>query len=200
MDKLPETSKEYKDRYGVNHFIKGLEEGVDLRIAEVFEPTCTICGITTGYQGPGSKTILPAKASAKIDFRLVPNQKPDNILKSLRKHLDDQGFHDIQITYLGGGPAARTDPNDPFVRLVLSTGKDVYGTDMRVIPISGGSGPNYPFVHDLGLPVATAGLGDPDSRAHAPNENVRLDLYLKHSKHMAYLIKEFAENFDSTVQ
>ncbi|MFC2065126.1 M20/M25/M40 family metallo-hydrolase [Chloroflexota bacterium] len=192
MTELPETSKEYMDRYGVDHFVNGLVEGVDLRIAEVFKPTCTICGITTGYQGPGSKTVLPAKATAKVDFRLVPNQKPEKILENLRKHLDDEGFDDIQVTYLGGGPAARTDPDDPFVKLVLSTGKEIYDTDMKIIPMSGGSGPNYPFVHDLGLPIATAGIGAPDSNAHAPNENVRLDLYLKHSKHMAYLIKEFA--------
>jgi acetylornithine deacetylase/succinyl-diaminopimelate desuccinylase-like protein len=193
MALLPETSQEYKERYGVDHFISDLIEGVELRIAEIFEPTCTICGLTSGYQGSGSKTVLPAKASAKIDFRLVPDQKPENVLRNLRKHLDYQGFQDIQITHLGGGPAARTDPDDPFVKLVLETGKEVYGKPMKIIPMSGGSGPNYPFVHDLGLPVATAGIGYPDTKTHAPNENIRLDLYLKHSRHMAYLIKEFAK-------
>ena len=193
MQKLPEKSIEYKERYGVDHFITGLTDGVDLRIAEIFRPTCTICGLTSGYQGPGSKTVLPAQASAKVDFRLVPNQKPEKVLENLRKHLDDHGFKDIQITHLGGGPAARTDPDDPFVKMVLDTGKEVYGKEMKIIPMSGGSGPNYPFVHDLGLPVATAGIGHPDSRAHAPNENVRLDLYLKHAKHMAHLINEFSK-------
>ncbi|MFC2028472.1 M20/M25/M40 family metallo-hydrolase [Chloroflexota bacterium] len=191
MALLPETSEEYKTRYGVDHFINDLVDGVDLRVAEIFEPTCTICGLTSGYQGPSSKTVLPAKSSAKIDFRLVPNQTPDQVLTSLRNHLDKQGFNDIQIKYLGGGPAARTDPDDLFVKLVLSTARDVYGKKMKIIPMSGGSGPNYPFVHELGLPVATAGIGYPDSKTHAPNENVRLDLYLKHAKHMAYLIKKF---------
>ena len=193
MELLPETATEYKNRYGVDHFISGLTDGVDLRIAEVFEPTCTICGITSGYQGPGSKTVLPAKASAKVDFRLVPNQTIDQVLKQLRAHLDNKGFQDIEINFLGGGPAARTDPDDPFIKLVLDTARQVYGVDMKIIPLSGGSGPNYPFVHDLGLPVATAGMGYPDSRSHAPNENIRIDLYLKHAKHMAYLIKAFAE-------
>jgi len=193
MELLPETSTEYKNRYGVEHFISGLTDGVDLRIAEVFQPTCTICGLTSGYQGPGSKTVLPAKASAKVDFRLVPNQTIDQVLKGLRAHLDNEGFQDIEIKFLGGGPAARTDPDDPFIKLVLNTARQVYGVDMKIIPLSGGSGPNYPFVHDLGLPVATAGMGYPDSRSHAPNENIRIDLYLKHAKHMAYLIKEFAE-------
>jgi acetylornithine deacetylase/succinyl-diaminopimelate desuccinylase-like protein len=181
------------NRYGVKYFVKGLKDGVDLRIAEVFEPTCTICGITTGYQGPGSKTVLPANASAKVDFRLVPNQTIDKVLTQLRDHLDNNGFQDIEINFLGGGPAARTDPDDPFVKLVLDTARPVYGVDMKIIPLSGGSGPNYPFVHDLGLPVATAGMGHPDSRSHAPNEIIRIDLYLKHAKHMANLIIAFAE-------
>jgi len=193
MELLPETSNEYKTRYGIDHFISGLKDGIDLRIAEVFQPTCTICGLTSGYQGPGSKTVLPAKASAKVDFRLVPDQSIEQILIQLRAHLDNEGFQDIEIEYLGGGPAARTNPDDPFIKNVLDTARQVYGVDMKIVPLSGGSGPNYPFVHDLGLPVATAGLGDPDSRGHAPNENIRIDLYLKHARHMAYLLIEFAK-------
>ena len=70
FEALPEVADEYKSQYGVKNFIKGLKDGVDLRIAEVFEPTCTICGLTSGYQGKGSKTVQPARASAKVDFRL----------------------------------------------------------------------------------------------------------------------------------
>jgi acetylornithine deacetylase/succinyl-diaminopimelate desuccinylase-like protein len=61
---------------------------------------------------------------------------------------------------------------------------------MQLVPLVGGSGPNYPFVHTLKLPVVTAGAGYPGTLAHAPNENIRLDLYLKHARHMARLFKE----------
>ncbi|HET7143186.1 MAG TPA: M20/M25/M40 family metallo-hydrolase [Anaerolineales bacterium] len=193
MEKLPDVADEYKTRYGVKEFIKGLKGGTDLKIEEVFTPTCTICGLTSGYQGPGSKTVQPARASAKVDFRLVPTQKPEDILKKLRAHLDTQGFKDVEINYLGGEPAARTDPDDPFIKIVVDTSTEIYETPMEIVPMVGGSGPSYPFVHDLGLPVATMGLGYPDTRAHAPNENIRLDLYLKHSKHMARVLKEFAK-------
>ncbi|HUG33676.1 MAG TPA: M20/M25/M40 family metallo-hydrolase [Anaerolineales bacterium] len=193
MDALPDVEDEYRQRFGVKKYIKGLTGGTDLKMEEVFVPTCTICGLTSGYQGPGSKTVLPAKASAKVDFRLVPNQKPEDIVRKLRTHLDAQGFEDVQINFLGGEPAARTDPDDPFVRTVVKTSEEVYEFPMEIVPMIGGSGPNYPFVHDLGLSVATAGLGYPDSRAHAPNENIRLDLYLKHARHMARLLKEFAK-------
>ena len=191
MAALPETSDVYKQQYGVRSFIKGLTGGAELRVEEIFTPTCTICGLTSGYQGPGSKTVLPARASAKVDFRLVPDQEPAKVLKQLRRHLDTQGFPDVQITDLGGDAPARTDPGHPFVKLVCDAAADVYGKPMRLVPLSGGSGPNAPFVHDLGLPVATAGMGYPDSRGHAPNENIRLDLYLKHAKHMARVMRDF---------
>jgi acetylornithine deacetylase/succinyl-diaminopimelate desuccinylase-like protein len=192
MAALPDPTDEYKSRYGVPYFLKGITGGNDLKIEEVFSPTCTICGLTSGYQGPGPKTVLPAKASAKVDFRLVPDQDPADILKKLRAHLDAHGFTDIQITNLGGDPPARTDPDHPFIKLVASTAEDVYDKPMMLVPMVGGSGPSHPFVHDLGLPVATGGLGYPDTKAHAPNENIRVDLYLKHAKHMARIIQEFA--------
>ncbi|MFA5874959.1 MAG: M20/M25/M40 family metallo-hydrolase, partial [Anaerolineales bacterium] len=193
MAALPETSNFYKEQYGVKSFIKGLTGGVDLRVEEVFTPTCTICGLTSGYQGPGSKTVQPAKASAKVDFRLVPDQEPAEVVEQLRRHLDANGFSDVKVEQLGGEAPARTDPDDPFVRLVCDTAVEVYGVPMRILPMGGGSGPNAPFIHDLGLPVATAGLGHPDGRGHAPNENIRLDLYLKHAKHMARVMTEFGK-------
>lgn len=193
MAALPDVANEYKERYGIDHFLKGLSGGAALRIAEVFEPTCTICGLTSGYQGQGAKTVLPSRASAKVDFRLVPDQNPEQVLEQLRAHLDAEGFTDVQITFLGGEPPARTDPDDPFVELVVSTAKPVYGQPMQVVPMTGGSGPNHPFIHYLNLPIVTAGIGHPGSQAHAPNENIRLDLYLKGAKHIARIIKEFGE-------
>ena len=191
---LPEVSEEYKERYGVDYFLKGLTGGIELRREEVFVPTCTICGFSSGYEGEGSKTVLPAYAMAKVDFRLVPNQKPEDVLLNLRKFLDDGGFQDVEITYLGGEPAARTDPDDPFVKLVVAAAEPVYGMPMQIAPMIGGSGPNYPFVHTLGLPVVTAGVGYPGSQAHAPNENMRIDLYLKGAEHIARIMKEFGKS------
>ncbi len=193
MAQLPDVADEYKQRYGVKEFIKGLQGGTNLKVEEVFSPTCTICGLNSGYQGAGSKTVLPARASAKVDFRLVPNQMPEDILKKLRAHLDAQGFSDVEITYHGGEPAARTDPDHPFVKLVADAAEGIYAAPVQIVPLVGGSGPSYPFVHDLGLPVITMGHGYPDTRAHAPNENIRIDLYLKHARHAARVMKEFSK-------
>lgn len=189
---LPEVADEYHERYGVARFLRGLTGGPELKIAETFEPTCTLCGLTAGYQGAGSKTVLPARASAKVDFRLVPDQTPPEVVAQLRAHLDREGFGDVEICFLGGGPAGRTDPDHPFVKLVCETAAAVYGRPMQLVPMIGGSGPNHCFIHELGVPVATAGLGHPGTRAHAPDENIRLDLYEKHARHVARVIEAFA--------
>lgn len=191
---LPPVSQEYKDRYGLKGFLKDYPDETALRTAGVYEPTCTICGLTSGYQGPGSKTVLPAQASAKVDFRLVPGQKPPQVLEQLRAHLDREGFQDVQITYLGGGPAARTDPDHPFVKLVVDTSEAAFGKKMDLVPMVGGSGPNYAFVHTLKLPVVTTGIGYPGGNAHAPDENIRIDLYLKGAKHIARILQAFGQS------
>lgn len=191
---LPPVQQEYLDRFGLVGFLDDYPDETAFKVASVFDPTCTICGLTSGYQGPGSKTVLPAKASAKVDFRLVPNQTPSQVLDSLRIHLDQHGFDDIQIEFLGGGPPARTNPEDPFVKLVVDTSGEVYESPMALVPMVGGSGPNHPFVTTLELPVVTAGIGYPGGNVHAPDENIRIDLYLKGAKHMARIIQAFAES------
>jgi acetylornithine deacetylase/succinyl-diaminopimelate desuccinylase-like protein len=194
MSALPETSGEYRQRYGLDHFLKGLVDGVELRLAEVFEPTCTICGLTSGYQGPGSKTVLPAHASAKVDFRLVPDQTPKQVLEQLRAHLDAEGFTDVNVTFLGGEAPARTDCDHPFVKLVVDAADGIYEKPMQLVPMVGGSGPNHAFLEYLDLPIVTSGVGYPGAQAHAPNENIRLDLYEKGAQHIVRILKAFGES------
>jgi len=190
---LPDPAGEYRQRYGVKQFLKGLQGGADLRAAAVLEPTCTICGLTSGYQGPGSKTVLPARASAKVDFRLVPNQTPEEVFKLLRAHLVAQGFSDVKSEYLGGESPDRTNPDDPFVELVVETAGEVYNRPVQVSPSIGGSGPNHVFTQYLHLPIVSAGVGYPGAQIHAPNENLRLDLYLRGARHIARILKTFGE-------
>ena len=192
MAKARDRAAEFRELYGVRSFLRDLD-GEELKIAEVFEPTCTVCGITAGYQGPGSKTVLPAYASAKVDFRLVPDMMPEDVFRSLRAHLDAQGFQDVEAVLLGGTGPGRTDPDHPFLALVARTAESVYGVPSQIVPMIGGSGPTHSFIHILGLPIATAGLGYADTRAHAPDENLRVDHYLKHAKHMVRILEAFAQ-------
>ncbi len=191
MAALPDPADEYKQRYDLKGFIKGLTGGLELRIEEVFSPTCTICGLTSGYQGEGSKTVLPSEASAKIDFRLVPDQKPEKIIPLLRAHLDRHGFDDIEIIDLGSEAPAVTDPDDPFVKLVVAEALEVYGQPMQIVPLSGGSGPSAIFMKMLSIPIVSSGIGHPGAQAHAPNENMRLDLYVKGARHIARILTTF---------
>ena len=119
--------------FGVEQFLNGLS-GLAWTEA-VFNPTCNIAGLTAGYQGPGSKTVIPAQASAKVDFRLVPDQDPRDILTKLRTHLDQQGFTDVTVTTLGGmGYPYKQDPENALIQLSLRTGEEVYGKAGRIVP------------------------------------------------------------------
>src|ERR687886_551410 len=86
-DREPFDLAQYRALFGIDNFLEGWD-GREARRHYLFDPTCTICGLTSGYQGPGGKTVLPAQASAKLDFRLVPDQDPDEICSLLRRHLD----------------------------------------------------------------------------------------------------------------
>jgi acetylornithine deacetylase/succinyl-diaminopimelate desuccinylase-like protein len=188
---LPDDSGDMLERYGLKGFLKGLPGGPDLRREEVFVPTCTICGLTAGYQGPGSKTVLPAQASAKVDFRLVPDQTPEEVVEKLRAYLDAEGFDDVALTLLGGERPARTDPDHPFVKLAIETAREAYGKEVVVAPMVGGSGPNFAFIDTLKVPVVTAGVGYPGSQAHAPNENMVIENFVQGVKHTARLAERF---------
>jgi acetylornithine deacetylase/succinyl-diaminopimelate desuccinylase-like protein len=190
----PDEAAQMKEMYGLKGFLKGITGGVELKQAAVFEPTCTICGLDSGYQGPGSKTVLPAEARAKVDFRLVPEQSPAEIVEKLRAHLDAQGFDDIEIILHGGTRPAKVDPDDPFVRLTNEAAAGVYGKEPVVAPIIGGSGPLYPFVYELGLPVVAAGIGYPGGRVHAPNEHIRMQDFVNGIRHTARIIEAFGRS------
>lgn len=192
LQKLPDHASNLKEMYALDGFLGGVTGGLDLKRQAVFEPTCTICGLTSGYQGAGTKTVLPAQATAKVDFRLVPDQRPEDIVAKLRAYLDAQGFGDVSVTLLGGGRPAKVDPDHPFVQLALATAVAVYGRESLVEPLIGGSGPNYPFIHVLGLPVISAGIGYPGSQVHAPNENMRLDYFIQGIQHTAQIVEGFA--------
>jgi acetylornithine deacetylase/succinyl-diaminopimelate desuccinylase-like protein len=189
---FPDEAPSLRERYGLKQFIKGLTGGVELAREEVFTPTCTICGLTSGYQGPGSKTVQPARASAKVDFRLVPEMTPEDVHRQLRAHLDQEGFADVEIKDLGSEPPARTDPDHPFLQMVVRTSEEVYGRPQLIAPMTGGSGPNHLFVHDLNLPVATAGVGYPGAQVHAPNENLVIDNFVTGVRHTARILEAFA--------
>lgn len=189
---LEKMQQDTLDQYGIPTFLGG-RTGMDAATA-LFNPTCNIQGITTGYQGDGIKTVIPARASAKLDFRLVPWQDPDDIEKKLRAHLVQQGFDDIQVTRISAMWPARVEPDDPLVKLSSRTAKEVYGRETILYPMTGGSSPVYAFARPLGnIPVISPGVGYWDSRTHAPDENIRIEDFLNAARNIARILDRFAD-------
>ncbi|GAC1656772.1 MAG: M20/M25/M40 family metallo-hydrolase [Candidatus Dormibacteraceae bacterium] len=158
-----------------------------------FTPTCNIAGIGAGYQGRGAKTVIPAAARAKLDFRLVPGQDPDDIAVKLRRHLDDGGFADVLIEIIGAERAGITDADDPVVRLNAAVAEEVYGRPAQVTPLTGGTTPMFLFT-ERGVPVVAPGVGwGAMNRAHSPNEFMRLQDFEKAVRHLARFVVRFAD-------
>jgi acetylornithine deacetylase/succinyl-diaminopimelate desuccinylase-like protein len=188
---LPSHEEEYRRSFAIDQLLLG-RTGTAVNAAP-FEPTCNIAGLTSGYQGPGSKTIVPAAASAKIDFRLVPDQDPHDVCELLRRHLDAEGFTDVEIEVLGPERPGVVDPDARLVRLCAETAEEVYGTPALIVPLSGGTTPMYLFT-ERGVPVVAPGVGFGASNlAHCPNENVRLTDLQNAARHVARLLLRFAE-------
>ncbi len=157
----------------------------------LFTPTCNIAGVTTGYQGPGSKTVLPAEATAKLDFRLIPDQDPADVLAQLRRHLDSHGFEKVEIVWSDAEKPARSDPDSAVARTVIDCVRELHGEPI-LWPFMPATGPMHPVVSDLGIPtVLPVGVGRPDNRVHAPNENIHATDYINTIRLMCRVWERF---------
>lgn len=166
----------YRQVFQVEQFVNEVS-GITLRERQTFSPTCNIAGLVSGYTGEGSKTVLPARAQAKIDFRLVPDQDPHDILAKLRAHLAAAGYDDIQITTFGMAAPVVTPIEDPFVQRMIGIADAFSSRRPSVIPMMGGTLPLLEALqHHVGVP-GLAIAGNPiywGSGMHAPNEHIRL--------------------------
>jgi acetylornithine deacetylase/succinyl-diaminopimelate desuccinylase-like protein len=187
INAIPSETEKMQSNLGIERFLKGLK-GMDLQMHSILQPACTINGIISGYTGEGSKTVLPCCARAKLDFRLVPDQRPDDIIAKLRKHLEKHGFTDVVLSAGKGEHPARTPLDSPFARIVSDAARKVYGSEPIIKPSSPGSGPMFPFTDILAIPVASSGVSNPDSRDHAPDENIRLADFILSAKHVAAIL------------
>jgi acetylornithine deacetylase/succinyl-diaminopimelate desuccinylase-like protein len=171
----PEQEKRNLAMYGIDSFLHN-KTGYELEEA-VFEPTANIAGFLSGYTEAGVKTVLPAKATAKMDFRLVPNQRPDDILQKLKDHLKAQGFEDVQVKKLGNGDPVVTPIEGPFVQRMTQICQAFTEQEPEVIPLVGGT---LPLLGAMKNNVGVLGIstsGNPayyGSGAHAPNEHIRV--------------------------
>lgn len=188
---MPDESGQLAKLFGVAGFLGGAG-GADFQRRLQLEPCVNVNGIHGGYGGPGSKTVLPAEAVAKLDVRLVEAMRPERVTELLRRHLDRHGFTDVELVPLEGYPAGRTPLDDPFVRLVARAASIAYGIEPVLACSSGGSGPAYPFREFLKVPFATAGCAYAGSQFHAPDEHIRKEDFDRGRLHSALVISELA--------
>jgi acetylornithine deacetylase/succinyl-diaminopimelate desuccinylase-like protein len=185
----PFDEKEFKQEYGVSRFVAD-SQGVDVKKALVGMPTCNIAGLNSGYTGEGAKTVLPAKAMVKIDFRLVPGMIPLLQLERLKVHLAEHGFGDVRVDLIHGEAAARTPISDPFVTQVERAAAQVFGSAILSVS-SAGTGPMHSFTQVLKAPCISVGSTYMFARIHSPNEFARVDLLNKTTKCLCRIIENF---------
>lgn len=185
----PFDESAFKKEFGIKSFVGG-RRGINAKKALVGGATCNIAGIVSGYAGDGAKTVLPGKALAKIDFRLVPKMDPERQVRRLRNHLKSKGFDDIGVRVFHALAAARTSLNDPFVDDVKNAADRAFGRSTLSVS-NAGTGPMHPFAEVLCVPCISVGSTYVFSRIHSPNEFARIDLLKKTTKCICGIMENF---------
>jgi acetylornithine deacetylase/succinyl-diaminopimelate desuccinylase-like protein len=190
---FPFDEEEEKRRLGVSNFV-GNVTGVDFLRRYFYDPTCNIAGIVAGFTVPGqSKTVLPSRAMAKLDMRLVPNQDPDDIVAKLRAHLDEHGYGDIKINRFSNEVPVRSRRDSSVGKATISAAERVFDLAPAIAPMMLGTGPMSYIASDLGIPtVSPAGVHRPSSNIHAPNENCRIEDFLRIAEYTVEWLGDFA--------
>jgi acetylornithine deacetylase/succinyl-diaminopimelate desuccinylase-like protein len=189
LDAIPFDLPTFEEKLGAQ-VRNGLAPGEAL-YRLFFEPTCTICGLSVGYSGPGTKTAIPNHAVAKLDMRLPPGLVPDDVEHRLREHLQAHGFGDILVRRLGAVRPSRTPPEAAIVRATREAVRTVYGVDPVVHPLMTASGPMYELCEAHGVPAVTFGAGHASDNVHGIDENICLDDYFQAMRAMGEIVRRF---------
>jgi acetylornithine deacetylase/succinyl-diaminopimelate desuccinylase-like protein len=189
----PNSEAEAKAAYGVKHWIDDLSyEKAQERL--VSQPTVNIEGLVGGYTGPGGKTVLPHRAVAKLDLRLVPGMKFDDAVNALKAHLAKRGYGDIEVNVTGGYNPTQTRADAPMLQAQLALLR-AHGMAPLLWPRNAGSYPGFAFTDPpLSLPAGHFGLGH-GSGAHAPDEYYVIESANKNLGGLDDAALSFAEYF-----
>lgn len=156
-------------------------------------PTFEVHGIAGGFTAAGAKTVIPAKATAKVSFRLVPRQNPDDVLSSFKEWVRKNTPKGIQteVRLLSGGPGLVVNPEHPAIQVAARAFGDVFGRPTVFIR-SGGSIPIVgDFANHLGIPTILMGFGLPDDGLHSPNEKYKIENYYMGIRTVAHFWEQY---------
>ncbi len=191
---LPFSETEFlRDEVGSTALTGEPEQSVLARVWA--RPTFEVHGIAGGFTGAGAKTVIPAKAVAKVSVRLVPQQDPEHVLKAVRGWIKDNTPKGIQtqVRVLSTGPAISVNPDHPAIHIAAEALAQMLGRK-TVFVRSGGSIPIVgEFARHLGIPTVLMGFGLPDDGLHSPNEKYRLSNYYDGIRTIAHFLTSYGE-------
>lgn len=181
-----------------NYDVKKLKydgKGIDVWEKLFSRPQLNIDGIYSGYSGPETKTLLPHIATAKVDVRMVPHMEPDEVVESIRKHLDQHGFSDIEMKVYNKYYWSKVSIEENTVQAMIKTYKQM-GKEPQIWPINPGSAPYYVFERYLNIPYVTGGMGH-GARQHSSDEYCTVQGILDFEKSMAIFFDNYLKGIDS---
>jgi acetylornithine deacetylase/succinyl-diaminopimelate desuccinylase-like protein len=156
-------------------------------------PTFEVHGIAGGFTAAGAKTVIPAKATAKVSFRLVPNQDPDRVIAAFREWVAENTPRGIrtEVRVLSASPGLVVNPDHPAIRVAAQAFGEVFGRQTVFIR-SGGSIPIVgDFAEHLGIPTILMGFGLPDDGLHSPNEKYKIENYYLGIMTVAHFLEQY---------
>ena len=191
---LPFDEKEYLEKEVGSSALTG-EKAYSVFERTWARPTFEVHGIAGGFTGAGAKTVIPAKAVAKVSIRLVPKQDPEKILKAVREFVAANSPAGIQceVRALSSGPGLMVNPDHPAIQMAAKAFSDIFGKPTVFIR-SGGSIPIVgDFANHLGIPTILMGFGLPDDGLHSPNEKYNIRNYFDGIRTIAHFLEEYGK-------
>lgn len=179
-----------KDEWGIEEFALG-RDGIDAIRARTYEPTANIQGIIAGYTGPGTKTIVPNEARARMDFRLIPNIQPDAAIRKLKAHLQKHGFGHIEVkAFDGAEPPYKISVKEDISQAIIAAATEVYGE----LPVVNGVSAEGAILRHVWIPCVLTGFANPGANLHAPDENIHIEKYIQGIKYAAAIMEHFGRS------
>jgi acetylornithine deacetylase/succinyl-diaminopimelate desuccinylase-like protein len=192
LDAIPVDETEIKTDLGLSDLATDPDEGYVERL--LTRPNLNVAGLDAGYGGKGMKTVLPHRARAKIDFRLVADQDPGAVFAALREHareLAPPGI-DLELSQVASMAPQRTPASSPVVDPAVRAVKNGWETKPILKPTLGGSVPTYVFADNLDVPCLVIPYANEDENNHAPDENLKLSCFRAGCRTTAALLFELA--------
>ena len=179
---------EYIRQLGATHL--STDDDLDLLRRTHFGASANICGLLAGYVGEGSKTIVPAEAMAKLDFRCPPRLEPEKQLEKLKHHLLERGYDDIEVKlHTARKNPYKTGANEAISKATIAAAEKVFG----MTPLVQGVSIQGIIMLSISHPAVLSGFGAPDNNLHAPNENMPIKRYMQGIAYAARIMDEYAK-------